>query len=106
MLQSVQSPLDVALHTFKLTGLTLRFRYLVLQIAAVFVRLPDLLLQLPASLILTGQLLRQQLVALPGFGQVLQRCRRFHLHGLGDILSGEMFFILFFCTTIQRQYGD
>lgn len=61
-----------------------------LQIAAVFVGLPDLLLQLPASLILTGQLLRQQLVPLPGFGQVLQRGRRLHLHGLGDVLWGKM----------------
>lgn len=63
------------------------FCYLVLQVAAVFVRLPDLFFQLFAALTLFGQLLRQQLTALSGFTQVLQCGRGFHFHGLGDILS-------------------
>lgn len=57
-----------------------------LQIAAVFVRLPDLFFQLFAALILIDQLLRQQLAALSGFAQVLQCGGGFHLHSLGDIL--------------------
>lgn len=65
------------------------FRYLVLQIAAVFIRLPDLFFQLSAALVLVGQLLGQQLTALPGFAQVLQCGWGFHLHGLGDVLTTE-----------------
>lgn len=61
--------------------------YLVLQVAAVLVRLPDLLLQLLAALVLIGQLLGQQLAALPGLAQVLQGGGGLHLHRLGDVLS-------------------
>lgn len=67
-------------------GFFCTFCYLVLQIAAVFVRLPDLFFQLFAALVLIGQLLRQQLAALSGFAQVLQCGGGFHLHSLGDIL--------------------
>lgn len=65
------------------------FCYLVLQVTAVFVRLPDLFFQLFAALVLIGQLLRQQLTALSGFTQVLECGGGFHLHSLGDILSHE-----------------
>lgn len=58
-----------------------------LQVAAVLVRLPDLLLQLLAALVLIGQLLGQQLAALPGLAQVLQGGGGLHLHRLGDVLS-------------------
>lgn len=45
--------------------------YLVLQITAVFIRLPDVFLQLFAALILIGQLIGQQFIPLSGFGQLL-----------------------------------
>lgn len=45
--------------------------YLVLQIAAVFIRLPDVFFQLFAPLSLIGQLTGQQLVPLSGFAQLL-----------------------------------
>lgn len=61
--------------------------YFVLQITAVLVWLPDLLLQLSAALVLIGQPLGQHLVPLPGFSQLLQGGRWFHLHSLGDKLA-------------------
>ena len=57
-----------------------------LQITAVFVRLSDLLLQVFASLILNGQLLRQELVLLLGLGQLLHRGGGLHLNRLGYVL--------------------
>lgn len=61
--------------------------YLMLQVTAVFIWLPDLFLQLFAALILIGQLFGQQLIPLPGLVQLLHCGRWFHLHSLGDILA-------------------
>lgn len=61
--------------------------YLVLQIAAVLIRLSDLLFQLPAVLVLIGQPFSQYLVPLSGFIQLLHCCCWFHLHSLSHILA-------------------
>jgi len=56
-------------------SLVASFYYLVLQITAVFIRLPDLFLQMFALLILIGQPLRQHLIPLSGLSQLLYCCR-------------------------------
>ena len=58
-----------------------------LQITAVFVRPADLLLQVFAQLVLSRELLRQELVLLLGLGQLLHRRGGLDLNRLGDVLQ-------------------